>query len=341
MAYAGETPWHKLGTFVGDQPVDAATMIRLAGLDWTVSVQSLFAQTAPRDQGGRLVRVLDRNAVVRDTDGEVLGVVGTEYDALQNTEAFGVLDDLVSDGSMRYHTAGSLAGGRRIWALGKIGSAEVIPGDRIDQFILISSAHDGSRATRVLWTQIRVVCANTERMALSSAHGEGLSVRHTRNQRSSLAQAQRILGLAQKNGEKSIEFLRRCAATELTEERWVKIASDLIPNPEDASPARAQTKREDLTRLLFRGRGQNPDTTVKRTLYDAHNAIVEWTNYHSQTRGRGDEAQERRFERTLWGGGAQFVAQADRLMVEMLGAPSDLEPSRAVDAQDLMAGLEA
>lgn len=347
MAFVGETPWHKLGVYVGENNVKSAEMIKLAGLDWTVATQPLFTCTGPKDQGGKLVRVNDHFAVVRDSDGAVLGIVGDKYATLQNAEAFAVLDGLVDDGSMRYHTAGSLNGGQRIWALGKIGSAEIVPGDRTDQFILISSSHDGSNATRVIWTQVRVVCANTERMALSSANGDGVSVRHTKSQDAGLKQARRILGLAQENADKSVAFLRALAEKRTTEEQWVKLATTLIPDPEDgASPARAIAKREELTRLIFAGRGQKiraaKGLDVCDTLYGARNAIVEYTNYHRQSRGDAEKAQERRFDGSIWGGGAKFISRADELLVEMLGNPSDLEPAHEpVDAMALLEEVTA
>lgn len=335
MAYAGKTPWHKLGTYVGDEVVCSSEMIVKAGLDWEVRCQSLYTQGV----GDDLAHVPTHVGIVRQSDARVLGLASKSYQPLQNAEAFAVLDSLVSEGQMRYHTAGSMRGGQRVWALGKIGSFEVVPKDRIDNYILIYTGHDGWTATRVLWTQVRVVCANTARAALSVGKGEGISVRHTKNQMTTLKTAHRVLGIAQENLERSTEFLRATAATTLTEERWVKLAGELIPDPEKGSAARARAKREDLTRLLFRGRGQQLPG-VEGTLYAARNAITEYCNYNRQTRGDEDVAQEKRFEGSLWGSSAEMIAKGDEIIHDMLGAPSDLEPeAEPVDAQDLMSSL--
>jgi phage/plasmid-like protein (TIGR03299 family) len=351
IAYAGDTPWHGLGTFVGDTPVSSEDMIAKAGLDWLVSLQPLFTCSAPKDQGGHVISINDWKAIVRASDDRVLGVITDSYEVLQNREAFQVLDSLVADGSMRYHTAGSLRGGQRVWALGKIGSVEVFPGDRTDHFILIYTGHDGATATRVIWTQTRVVCANTARAALTAAKGEGISVRHTKSQDQRLAQAVKVLGIAKKATEKAGEFLKELSGVRLTEEKWVTLARELVPDPAEGSPVRAQNKREELTRLLFNGRGQKIELpggkgrVVADTLYGARNAFIEYTNYHRQTRGDDGNggAQAKRFDSSLWGQSAEFVAKADEILLDMLRAPGGaFEPETPpIDAVAFMNSVQS
>jgi phage/plasmid-like protein (TIGR03299 family) len=227
----------------------------------------------------------------------------------------------------------------------------IVPGDKIDSFVLIYTGHDGATATRVIWTQVRVVCANTARMALSAAKGEGLAVRHTKNQDQALAQAAKVLGLAQKSSERSGEFMKELTGVRLTEERWVKLVSELVPDPESGSNVRAANKREEMTRLLFNGRGQKIELpggkglTVADTLYGARNCIIEYCNYHRQTRGAdgNGRAQEKRFDSSLWGQSAEFVAKADDLLLDMLkehGSAFEPDPELPpMDAETFMTSL--
>src|SRR5687768_8669677 len=107
MAYAGEVPWHRLGTRL-DNPATAKDAIVAAGLDWEVQKQRLY--TGPE----RDIRVRDKYVVCRtdrlaQPDGGQLGIVGADYQPLQNEEAFSFLDPVVGEGAAVYHTMGSLS----------------------------------------------------------------------------------------------------------------------------------------------------------------------------------------------------------------------------------------
>src|SRR5262249_5257411 len=149
-----ETPWHKLGRVVREAP-SAADAIRLAGLDWPVALQRL------RLSDGRTV---NRWAVVRATDGAVVGdAVGPQWTPLQNREAVTWFDPFIQAKQAHFETAGSLCEGRRVWILAELNRkpVEVVPGDAVRKFLLLSNSHDGSLAVRVGFTPVRVVCANT------------------------------------------------------------------------------------------------------------------------------------------------------------------------------------
>lgn len=68
MAFAGETPWHGLGTKL-DEPATAEEAIFAAGLDYHVDLAALTTSA------GTPVR--QRKGVVRCDNGDVRGVVAT------------------------------------------------------------------------------------------------------------------------------------------------------------------------------------------------------------------------------------------------------------------------
>ena len=105
MMYVREKPWHGLGTRVEDAPT-SADALRLAGLDWTVEQRPVFLENSPTP-------VPNYKANVRDKDGQVLGIVTDRYQVVQNADAFSWTDELIG-GEVRYETAGSLKGGKKI-----------------------------------------------------------------------------------------------------------------------------------------------------------------------------------------------------------------------------------
>src|SRR4029434_839028 len=104
---------------------------------------------------------------------DVLGVVGSGYTVVQNEEHCELLNLLVDEAGAHFETAGSLRGGRETFVTMKLPQQIILPGtngfDAVELSLAAMSSHDGSAAWRVIVTPVRIVCANTQRMALRSA----------------------------------------------------------------------------------------------------------------------------------------------------------------------------
>ena len=325
MMYSGDTPWHGQGVYVGDKDVDSKTAIIKAGLDWEVDRRDLLTRRVSEELGAdnQLIAVPSHKAIVRATDQSVLGVVGKKYKPVQNHEAFEFMDALVEDGDLRYHTAGSLRSGKRVWMLAQFGRTEVLPDDAVDKFLFLWNTHDGSGALRCLFTNVRVVCANTARMALESGTREGIYLRHTSNIKDRLEKARRVLGFAQKESEKFDQFADALTKLKLTNDMWKEYVHHLVPEPVGkdgeepgkAAMTRADNQRSKITELFVMGRGQDIPNVMK-TGWAAYSATTEYVNYFKTSRGR--DAQERRFESSLFGPGAQLIANGTDKLIEFL-----------------------
>src|SRR5262249_13279464 len=138
-------------------------------------------------------------AVRRARDQRVLGVVGMQYRALQNMDAFTWFSPFLDAGLASLHTGGSLCDGRKVWLLARIEPKPLVlgDGDEIQKFVLLSNSHDGTTSVRVGFTPIRVVCANTLSLAHADKAGSKLiRVRHTRRLDENLAALQEVINLA-------------------------------------------------------------------------------------------------------------------------------------------------
>jgi len=119
MFYVGEPPWHGVGTRWAE-PATAEEAISAAGLDWEVVKVPLYVAG-----GTRLHELPDKFATVRrdaiGTDSlRSFGIVGPQYQPLQNRDAFRFFDDIAGEAQAIYHTAGALGNGERIWLLVKL-----------------------------------------------------------------------------------------------------------------------------------------------------------------------------------------------------------------------------
>lgn len=94
--------WHRLGTVIADKVYSSEEALRLAGADWTVSLQTMKV-------GDR--EVPNSKAVQRDDTGAIIGVVGSSYILKQNKDAFRFFDPFLHEKDCYISTAGVLAGG--------------------------------------------------------------------------------------------------------------------------------------------------------------------------------------------------------------------------------------
>ena len=310
MMYAGETPWHGLGTKL-DEPATATEAIDAAGLNYHVDLRPIET-----DDG---IPIPQRKAVIRRDSNTVLGVVGNSYQPVQNHECFSFLDAVVEDGQLRYHTAGALGKGEKVWMLAKLpGEIRIKESEDVtEKFLLLSNSHDGSSALRVYFTPIRVVCANTLGMAERRSRGQGVSIIHKGELKTKVAEAQEILGIAKRFYDDLGERLNRLAWHYPTRGQLETYFSMLYPDRPEQKNRRAENVRKELFRLFEQGRGQNiPET--KLTTWAAFNAVTEFVDHHRSTRGRTpEERASRRLESAWFGSGARLKAEAWRMAQEM------------------------
>jgi phage/plasmid-like protein (TIGR03299 family) len=314
MMYVGDVPWHNLGTKL-DAPATAAEAIVSAGLDYQVSL------TAIQTEGG--TQVINRKAVVRTDTNQVLGVVGNGYVPVQNRQSFGFLDAVVGEGGLRYHTAGALGRGERIWLLAKLPNHIRVRNsdDLVDKFLLLSNAHDGTAALRVYFTPIRVVCQNTLNMAEARSQGQGLSILHKGDLTAKIREAQRVLGLAQRFYDDAEGRINRLAGYYPSQAQIQSYFRELYPDPDECKDnARATNARDELTRLFDHGIGHD-DPAIKGTTWAAFNAVTEFVDHIRPSRGELTGAKAGKRLRSIWfGSGANLKKRAWNLALEMAGA---------------------
>lgn len=283
MVYTREKPWHGLGTRVEEAP-NSADALRLAGLDWTVVQRPVFLE-------GSDVQIPNYKANVRDKDGKVLGIVTDRYTIVQNTEAFEFTDELIG-GDVRYETAGSLLGGKKIWLLAKMPTVKVL-GDDAEPYLCFSNTHDGSGAVKVCMTPIRVVCNNTLNMALSSAK-RFWSVKHVGKLSEKIAAAEQALELAGEYMTELDKYADKMANKKVTDEEIRKILDELFPTDEKSSDVvrrNAERMKTEYMTCLFM-----PDIKQFRgTAWGAINAMADMVGHTAPNR------QTKNYAENNWG----------------------------------------
>lgn len=248
-----EKPWHfaetKEVTKLIQEAPTSADALRLAGLDWKVEPKPIYTEVNGIF-GSTMTPIPGFVANTRDSDGVVLGVVSDAYKIVQNTDAFAFTDNLIG-GEVRYETAGSLAGGRRVWLLARLPETEIV-GDKIEQYLVFTNTFDGSGSVRVSCTPVRVVCQNTLNLALITAK-RSWSMRHTANIEGRLKEAHDTLQLAGNYIFALSNKANRMATQHLSETKIDELVKQLFPIADDATPlvSRRNAERRELFRTAL------------------------------------------------------------------------------------------
>ncbi len=159
MAYVNQVPWHGLGHKI-EGKVSSDEFLKLAGLDWEVLQEPCYI-----DVDGEKIET-GKYALVRETDNRIFTHTSARWTPVQNKEILDFMDHYVTAGGAELETAGSLHGGKVIWALANLGRGfNVSPGDKVNGYLLLTSNHEVGTTTQVHSTTVRVVCNNTMTLA--------------------------------------------------------------------------------------------------------------------------------------------------------------------------------
>ena len=289
MFYVRETPWHGLGTKVLEAPA-SKDALQLAGLDWRVLQEPIYTAMEELVDGYK--------ANVRDSDRKVLGVVTDRYRVIQNDEAFAFTDELLGAG-VKYETAGSLQGGRKVWLLAHMPHEYIISGERISPYLLFSNTHDGSGAIKVALTPIRVVCQNTLNLALANAK-RSWSMIHTGDIKEKMQEAKDTLFLAENYMDELGKEFEALRMKKLTDKQVMEYIEILLPLEDGSTPQQEKNMkrlREDMKIRYF----DAPDLQgVGKNAYRFVNAASDFAT-HAEPLRRTANYKENLFSRTVDG----------------------------------------
>lgn len=170
MAFTGQKPWHGLGNKLpSDQSIE--TWKQNAGMDWKIEDSEVRFITG-QNGIGTINAFAEQKVLYRSDTKAPLAVVSKRFKVVQPGEILEFYRDLTEVGGFELETAGVLREGRKFWALAKTGQTTTLKGrDRVDGYLLLATACDGTLATTAQFTSVRVVCNNTLAIALGNSSG--------------------------------------------------------------------------------------------------------------------------------------------------------------------------
>lgn len=314
-----EKAWHGLGQIVQEYPTSAEA-IQFAGLDYEVIKTELFThnRATTNNNGeiteGAILPVPNFYATQRTDTKQVLGVVGKDYEIVQNKDAFTFFDSIVGGDGIQYETAGALGKGERIFITAKLPShIKVGREDLIEQYLFLTTSHDGFGSITAAFTPIRICCNNTLNAAMRN-HTNSIKIRHTANAKERLEQAHKVMGISYKLAEQLEEVFNNWTKVKITDpelHRLIQLAmvpnKEVLDNIEKGQFDELSTCFNNMCDSVFEYAMSSPTQqveTTKGTLFGAYNSV---TGYFQNVRTYKDD--EAKLKSLLYGGTAQLKAQ--------------------------------
>lgn len=292
-AYGSLKPWHNESTEASeDARFDVDKFGEEAGVMWKVHKVPLV--TLPRAQAtinysvrnNNIVEIqpdVDSYAVCREDTNAILGIVGPRYTPLQNSSALDWFRPWVSNKLLGLNTCGALFGGKKVWVLADFIDdplLEVIPGDDIKKFLLLSNSHDGTTSLRLGLTPIRVVCNNTLTMAYHSSESKLIRLRHSSQVQQNLEDMKAIIDLANKDFSATVDQYKLLAKKDINQADLRKYVRILVQGNKDAE--KPWTEVPTRTQNIVKQIEKNMDSPLNKGVaswWKAMNAFNEYLNY--------------------------------------------------------------
>lgn len=313
-----EKAWHGLGQIVSEYPTSAEALT-FAGLDFTVVKRKLVTYDNVNSFGNSdtvtpKIEVPNYFATLRTDTEQVLGVVGKDYQVVQNRDAFSFFDAIVGGEGIQYETAGALGKGERIFITARLPHyIRVGKDDLIENYLFLTTSHDGFGSITAAFTPVRIVCANTLNAALRNL-SNSVKIRHTANAQERLQQAHKLMGISNQLSSELEVIFNRWAHVPIADSDVKKLIQlALIPNKETLQDLHAGRQKELSTYFFNRCEAaytyamSNPtqqEKTTKGTLFGAYNAV---TGYFQNVCTYKNK--EKKLQSLLLGGTAQLRSQ--------------------------------
>jgi phage/plasmid-like protein (TIGR03299 family) len=314
--------WHGKETLLAEAPEDWDDARMAAGLMWEPRLVPLYY----RDGDGNFVEDPAARRVERDDSGAGIGTVSGTFELVTHAEMGQIMEPVLAQPGCKLDTMGSVREGRMVYASVLLDEPYTIRGD-VDGFgdpvltlpyFAILNSHDGTGACKGLFTQVRVVCANTVQASAADGDRTGaqFTLRHTSGVKARISEARDVVDGCRAEAARWREVAEQLALIKVSPAQQMQFLSEFIPMPPAgvvSDRVRANVER-DQARFLHVLRDSATNCEMQFTGLGLVNASVEYLDHL-----RGFRNQDTLVGRQLLGT-EPLKAKAVRLVRDLVGA---------------------
>ena len=202
-------------------------------------------------------------------------------------------------------TAGVLREGRKFWALARTGQSTTLKGrDKVDGYLLLATACDGTLATTAQFTSVRVVCNNTLAIAIGNS-SHAVKVPHRSQFDPDVVKRQ--LGITVSSWDAFVARMKalcECPADPDTVDGLLRRV--LTYSGAEGKPTVINEQALANVRSLYEGGGRGAMMASSRgTAWGLLNSVTEYVDHHRRAR-----SDDNRRDAAWFGEGARIKQRA-------------------------------
>lgn len=289
-------------TNIGSDIRKASTVqeaLELSGLNYTVEKVPVYLDNGLQVPGAFCTK--------REDSDITYGVVGSQFEIVQNIEGFDFINNMIPEG-LKFLKAGENK--KFIYIIAQLPSIDVL-GDEIAPHIIFQNSHSGSTTLKATIAPLRIVCENQFNMTFKKANNK-ISLRHTKSIKGRLHTAQEVLI---QSSDYLSEFQKSAillAQKKVSKSQVDDLMDKIFYIKEEFTPTQVRRVEEKRDRFLQAYQAEDNQNFIG-TQWGLVNAYTDFVT-HRELRKDTPQALENHFiKSTLKGSINDFVREVSRL----------------------------
>ena len=289
-------------TNIGSDIRKASTVqeaLELSGLNYTVEKVPVYLDNGLQVPGAFCTK--------REDSDVTYGVVGSQFEIVQNIEGFDFINNMIPEG-LKFLKAGENK--KFIYIIAQLPSIDVL-GDEVAPHIIFQNSHSGSTTLKATIAPLRIVCENQFNMTFKKANNK-ISLRHTKSIKGRLHTAQEVLI---QSSEYLSEFQKSAlllAQKKVSKSQVDDLMDKIFYIKEEFTPTQVRRVEEKRDKFLKAYQAEDNQNFIG-TQWGLVNAYTDFVT-HKELRKDTPQALENHFiKSTLKGSINDFVREVSRL----------------------------
>ena len=289
-------------TNIGSNIRKASTVqeaLELSGLNYTVEKVPVYLDNGLQVPGAFCTK--------REDSDITYGVVGSQFEIVQNIEGFDFINNMIPEG-LKFLKAGENK--KFIYIIAQLPSIDVL-GDEVAPHIIFQNSHSGSTTLKETIAPLRIVCENQFNMTFKKANNK-ISLRHTKSIKGRLHTAQEVLI---QSSEYLSEFQKSAllmAQKKVSKSQVDDLMDKIFYIKEEFTPTQVRRVEEKRDKFLKAYQAEDNQNFIG-TQWGLVNAYTDFVT-HKELRKDTPQALENHFiKSTLKGSINDFVREVSRL----------------------------